>query len=57
MNKDAKPNQDAKFVRFNREFVITVTVITEFDCMQKGKSLFRRLFVSEFGDVTMNVTD
>jgi hypothetical protein len=31
--KDAKPNQEVDFVRYNREFVITVIVITEFDCM------------------------
>jgi hypothetical protein len=28
----AKPNQEIDFVRYNREFVITVIVITEFDC-------------------------
>ena len=32
LKKDAKPNQEAKFVRYNRESVITVIVITEFDC-------------------------
>ncbi len=31
--KDAKPNQYAHFVRYNREFFITVIVITEFDCI------------------------
>ena len=31
--KDARPNQEVKFVRYNREFVITVIVITEFGCM------------------------
>ena len=30
--KDAKPNQYVHFARYNREFVITVIVITEFDC-------------------------
>jgi hypothetical protein len=30
--KDAKPNQFVHFVRYNREFVMTVIVITEFDC-------------------------
>ena len=30
--KDAKPNQEVDFVRCCREFVITVIVITEFDC-------------------------
>ncbi len=30
--KYAKPNQRVHFVRYNREFVITVIVITEFDC-------------------------
>ncbi len=29
----AKPNQNTEFVRYNREFVITVSVITEFDCI------------------------
>ncbi len=28
----AKPNQKLAFVRYNREFAITVIVITEFDC-------------------------
>ncbi len=28
----AKPNQEIDFVRYNREFVITVIVITKFDC-------------------------
>ncbi len=31
----AEPNQDNDFVRYNREFVITVIVITEFDCIKK----------------------
>jgi len=31
--KYAKPNQTTQFVRYNRVFVITVIVITEFDCM------------------------
>jgi hypothetical protein len=32
LENDAKPNQEMKSVRCNREFVITVIVITEFDC-------------------------
>jgi hypothetical protein len=32
----AKPNQKVDFVRYNREFVITVIVITEFDCILKN---------------------
>ncbi len=32
LNKYAKPNQKAQVVRYNREFVITVIVITEFNC-------------------------
>jgi hypothetical protein len=32
LKNDAKPNQEVIFVRYNREFVITVIVITEFDC-------------------------
>ncbi len=31
--KHAKPNQEEGFVCCNREFVITVIVITEFDCI------------------------
>ena len=31
--KDAKPNQEVDFVRCSREFVITMIVITEFDCI------------------------
>ncbi len=31
--KDAKPNLELDVVRYNREFVITVIVITEFDCI------------------------
>ena len=31
--KHAKPNQVCYYVRYNRVFVITVIVITEFDCM------------------------
>jgi len=34
--KDAEPNQQLHFVRYNREFVITVIVITEFDCRIVG---------------------
>jgi hypothetical protein len=34
LKKDAKPNQEAEFVRYNREVVITVIVITEFDCIE-----------------------
>ena len=30
--KHAEPNQATNFVRCNRVFVITVIVITEFDC-------------------------
>ncbi len=32
MVKYAEPNQKLGFVRYNREFAITVIVITEFDC-------------------------
>ncbi len=32
MVKYAKPNQKPDFVRYNRKFIITVIVITEFDC-------------------------
>ncbi len=31
----AKPNQVIEVVRYNREFVIAVIVITEFDCICK----------------------
>ncbi len=30
--KDARPNQEVDFVRYNCEFVITVIFITEFEC-------------------------
>ncbi len=33
LKKYAKPNQKVEVVRYNREFVITVIVITEFDCI------------------------
>ncbi len=33
--KYAKPNQTTEFARYNRVFVITVIVITEFDCICK----------------------
>ena len=33
LRNDAKPNQEHDFVRYNREFVVTVIVITEFDCI------------------------
>ncbi len=32
LEKYAKPNQKVEVVRYNREFVITVIVITGFDC-------------------------
>ena len=32
LTKYAKPNQEFKVVRYNREIVITVIVITEFGC-------------------------
>ena len=32
-SKHVEPNQMVAFVRYNREFVITVIVITEFDCI------------------------
>ncbi len=31
--KGAEPNQKLEIVRYNREFAITVIVITEFDCI------------------------
>ncbi len=34
LRKDAKPNQKVELVRYNREFVVTVIVITEFDCIR-----------------------
>jgi hypothetical protein len=45
----ARPNQEIDFVRYNREFVITVIVITEFDCMN-SKSV---LFVSLRSDINL----
>ncbi len=35
MIKHAEPNQACYFVPYNRVFVITVIVITEFDCSEK----------------------
>jgi hypothetical protein len=32
----AKPNQNVEVVHYNREFVITVIVKTEFDCSQNN---------------------
>ncbi len=37
----AKPNQLMDVVRYNREFVITVIVITEFDCIQILINIFK----------------
>jgi hypothetical protein len=37
MVKYAKPNRKLSFVRYNREFAITVIVITEFDCIMSIK--------------------
>ncbi len=34
----AKPNQNIDVVRYNREFAITVIVITEFDCINTMKA-------------------
>ncbi len=34
LGKHAKPNQPTKYVRYNGVFVITVIVITEFDCIK-----------------------
>ncbi len=39
MIKHAEPNQACYFVRYNRVFVITMIVITEFDCTMKSLSL------------------
>jgi hypothetical protein len=36
----AKPNQEIDIVRYNREFVITVIVITEFDCSLFGFTFY-----------------
>ena len=38
LRNDAKPNQEHDFVRYNREFVVTVIVITAFDCSPKPKT-------------------
>jgi len=35
LRKDVKPNQKVELVSYNREFVVTVIVITEFDCTTK----------------------
>ncbi len=36
--KDAKSNQKVDIVCYSREFVRTVIVITEFDCIELGQS-------------------
>ncbi len=33
--KQAEPNQATDYVRYNRVLVVTVIVITEFDCISK----------------------
>jgi len=38
--KHAEPNQVMEVVRYNREFVIAVIVITEFDCIEILCKLF-----------------
>jgi hypothetical protein len=51
--KYAKPNQEIDFVRYNREFVITVIVITEFDCIWKLKKRLHLIpfqIVDEFSE-------
>ncbi len=44
MENLAKPNEKVHFVRYNREFAITVIVITEFDCNFKYTILKFALF-------------
>ncbi len=52
LENDAKPNQELKSVRYNREFVITVIVITEFDCSSKtGRTSSKDKFENTFGSV------
>jgi len=40
--KHAKPNHEDRFVRYNREFVITVIVITKLDCKLESKYFIAR---------------
>jgi hypothetical protein len=40
--KHAEPNQPTNFIRYNRVFVITVIVITEFDCMKLSAYLLHK---------------
>ena len=44
--KDTKPNQEVELVCYNREFVITVIVITEFDCSFKSGQNWLKLIIS-----------
>ncbi len=58
MVKYAKPNQKPDFVRNNREFVLTVIVITEFDCTYKRQDWkVQQWWVSVYseGDILQNV--
>jgi hypothetical protein len=41
----AKPNQKFGFVRYKREFAITVIVITEFDCTCFGSLKFTMIIL------------
>ena len=54
--KHAEPNQVVEFVRYNRELVITVIVITEFDCSMlaeiRSHDLMTTAFVLEM--ITLN---
>jgi len=45
--KGAKPNQKLDIVRYNREFVVTVIVITEFDCMHSRASFFKGMKIEK----------
>jgi len=45
LRKDAKPNQKVELVRYNRELIVTVMVITEFDCIELWEFKFLRPIV------------
>ena len=48
------PKKAVIFVRYNREFVITVIVVTEFDCTFES-NMSRNFLGSEIGDAKWKV--
>ena len=54
LRKDAKPNQELDFVRYNREFVITVIVITSFGWINFKSRYFFLIYKVKFLLTRMN---